>query len=117
MPIKAPASSASSLPNTGSPKPTGTLAAVTVTLAPTESPSRRNASINAAMSPTAAGSGQKNGFPSTAFGSTTSNAKSPICARWPRMTVPVVVARYLRAMAPAATRIAVSRADARPPPR
>ena len=33
------------------------------------------------------------------------------------MTVPVLVARNFRAMAPAATRMAVSRAEARPPPR
>ena len=42
---------------------------------------------------------------------------SPIWVMWPRMTMPNCSASHFLAIAPAATRTAVSRADERPPPR
>jgi len=62
------------------------------------------------------GSGQKNGLLPTSAQSqrARSMAISPIWTRAPRMVTP---GSTLAAMAPAATRIAVSRAEERPPPR
>ena len=65
---------------------------------PTETPSQRRASISASF----AGCCRvwaKNGLSSKAVASTTSNVKSSICAKWPRMLVPAAAARHLRAMA------------------
>src|SRR3990167_2498687 len=117
MLIIAAASSASSLPYTGSPQPGGTLVATTSTRAPTESPDLRKASMKASISPTWLASGQKKGLASMADASKLRGTMSAICETWPRMAMPWRSASHLRAITAAATRMVVSRAELRPPPR
>ncbi|MNI53988.1 hypothetical protein D3C73_1088510 [compost metagenome] len=81
MLISACAKSASRRSNTGSPRPTGTFSATTLTLAPMESPSFFNARISSSRASSLSGSGQKNGFCSTCSQSFSSQTTSPICAR------------------------------------
>jgi len=61
-------------------------------------------------------SGQKNGLRAISSQSISRDSIlcGPICTSAPRTVIPSTI---FRAMAPAATRIAVSRADERPPPR
>ena len=117
MLISAWAMSASRRSKTGSPSPAGTPLATTVTLAPMESPSFFSARINSSNASILSGSGQKNGFCSTCDQSLISSGMSPIWVRQPRISIPNFSARYFLAIAPAATRMAVSRAEERPPPR
>src|SRR6185437_397355 len=95
--------------------------ATTSTIAPVEEPALRTPSRYSVQRATVAGSGHQNGFVSTAFQSqfARSIACGPIWTRAPRIVTagPISLARTLRAMAPAATRDAVSRAEERPPPR
>src|SRR3546814_3242592 len=100
-----------------SPQPGGTPSATTATRAPTESPDLRRASMNVSSSGTCAASGQKNGLSSTALQSCEHGTTSPICARCPRTHTPKRSASHFFAITAAATRIVVSRADERPPPR
>ena len=65
--INAWAKSASRRSNTGSPKPTGTFSAITVSLAPIESPSFFSSRISSSNCSTATVSGQKNGLLFTSF--------------------------------------------------
>ena len=114
------ARSASSLSNTGSPHPGGTERATHVTTPPSESPSRRAASIASVIRAAAAGSGQRVGSASTSARVTTESSTLASMV-WMRLTqdntsMPNRLARSLRATAPAATRPMVSRAEARPPP-
>ena len=117
--ISAWAMSASSRSNTGSPHPGGTPAATTSTFAPTESPSLDSRCMYASSSGTWAGFGQKNGLSSAAAASCTERSSSigPSWERCPRTRVPKRSASTRLAIAPPATRIAVSRAEERPPPR
>ena len=69
MPIKAPVSMASSLPKTGSPRPTGTLLARTSTTPPRVSPSWRAIWITSAMASTWSGSAQYSGLRAISTGS------------------------------------------------
>ena len=122
IPIKAWAKSASSRSKTGSPKPTGTFSAITVSFAPIESPSFFNSRINSSNFSTALSSGQKNGLLFTLSQSILSIVRgaiftSPIWLKKPRTSMPNCSRKYFFAIAPAATRIAVSRAEERPPPR
>ena len=117
MLIRARARSASRRSNTGSPSPGGTPLATTSIRAPMESPDFLSASMKRAISSAAAGSGQKNGLRSTSSQSNAAGRIGPSCARWPRTRMPARSRRYFFATAPAATRIAVSRAEERPPPR
>ena len=117
MLISAWAMSASRRSKTGSPSPAGTPLATTVTFAPMESPSFFSARISSSNASILSGSGQKNGFCSTCDQSLISSGISPIWVRQPRISMPNFSARYFLAIAPAATRIAVSRAEERPPPR
>jgi hypothetical protein len=95
--------------------------ATTSMIAPVDEPDLRTPSRYSVQVATMAASGHQNGFCSTAFQSqrARSIACGPICTRAPRIVTsgPMNFARILRAMAPAATREAVSRAEERPPPR
>ena len=115
--IIAAARPASSLPYTGSPQPGGTPSATTRTRAPTESPDLRSASMYASSSGTWAASGQKNGLSSTTAQSWPRGTISPICAMCPRTRTPWRSASHFFATTAAATRMVVSRAEERPPPR
>ncbi len=115
--IRPRARSASSLSNTGSPRPGGTFEAITLIFAPIESPCSRKSSMNFSSSPIRAGSAQKNGLLSTKSKSRASSSIGPSCDTKPRISTPNRSRRYFLAIAPDATRIVVSLADARPPPR
>ena len=118
--ITALARSASSLSNTGIPSPTGGRRTTHSITPPQESPSRPIASIRSTMRSAMAGSGQRTMFDSTA--SRVTRLGSIGASRsWMRLTqastsVPWVLASSCLAIAPAATRPMVSRAEARPPP-
>ncbi len=77
----------------------------------------RTSERQASQSSAATGSGQKNGFSSTA--SQSQRARSIACGAHlhQRAADARSAPSTLRATAPAATRIAVSRAEERPPPR
>ncbi|MNY21290.1 hypothetical protein D3C86_1548240 [compost metagenome] len=117
MLIIAWAMSASRRSKTGSPRPGGTPSATTVTFAPMESPSFFRPRISSSRASILSASAQKNGFCSTRSQSLIASGMSPIWVRQPRITMPNFCARYFFAIAPAATRMAVSRAEERPPPR
>ena len=116
----APARAASSLSNTGSPRPGGTPRQTHSTTPPRESPSRRAASMASTIRAAADGSGQRVGPASTssrvnAAGSAAASMSRTDCTQ-PSTSTPAAACSSLRAMAAAATRPTVSRADARPPP-
>src|SRR6185503_8342363 len=77
----------------------------------------RSSSMNCSSFGTIPGSGEKKGFSPTASQDLNAILFGPICARWPRTSTPYRSRSHFFAIAPAATRIAVSRAEARPPPR
>src|SRR4029077_17045721 len=85
--------------------------------APADDPALRTPSRYSAQRAAIARSGHQNGFSSTAGHSQASRwiACGPICTSAPLIAMPEP--STLRATAPAATRDAVSRAEARPPPR
>src|SRR5690606_4510558 len=114
--IIAAASSPSSLAYNGSPQPGGTPSATATTLAPTASPDLRSASMYASSSGTCSAQGLENGLPSTAVQSCERGTTSPIWTRQPRTVTPRR-ANHFFATTAAATRIVVSRAELRPPPR
>ena len=70
----------------------------------------------ASSSATCAASGQKNGLSSMAAASKPSGSTSPSCDNQPRTAIPRDASHFF-AITPAATRIVVSRALLRPPPR
>ena len=117
MPISAAARSASSLPYNGAPSPGGTPTASSAITAPIEEPALRTRSRQSSHTGTMAASGQLNGLHPTSSQSQRAGSTpcGPSCASAPRMRTPGPSTR--RATAPAATRVAVSRADDRPPPR
>ncbi|MNE45976.1 hypothetical protein D3C80_1402940 [compost metagenome] len=117
MPIMAWAMSASSRSNTGSPSPTGTLRAMTATLAPMLLPSFLRARMYSSRASSLPASGKKKGFCSIWLASKASALMGPSWERKPTISMPCICLRYFLAMAPAATRMAVSRAEERPPPR
>ena len=85
-------------------------------MAPTDEPFLRTPSRKSAKPAAALASGQKNGLRSTSAQSQA--ARSIVCDPiWISAARTLRPGTILRAMAPAATRIAVSRAEARPPPR
>ncbi len=100
------------------PSPTGTPRATTSNTPPSVSPARRAASIASIIRRSASGSSVRNGESSTAaFRSTGSSAAgvaatSPSRTTWLPIVMPNSASRRF-AMAPAATRAVVSRADAR----
>ena len=73
--------------------------------------------MNASISPTWEASGQKNALLSTASQSNAPGRRSPICATCARTRIEKFSASHFLATTPAATRIVVSRAELRPPPR
>jgi len=75
------AMSASSLSNTGSPRPTGTRDATRLIRAPIESPALRRSLKNLSSSTSFDGSAQKNGFSSTCSRSIAASLNGPISAR------------------------------------
>ncbi len=109
--------SASRRSKIGSPSPTGTFVAITEIFAPTELPSFSKSCMYCSISGTLSGSGQKNGLFSTSSSKTCSALIGPSCDKYPLISIPAIFCKYFLAMAPAATRIAVSRAEERPPPR
>ena len=114
MLIIACARSASSRSNAGSPRPGGTPVATTLTRAPMNGP--RDAARRSWLRVQArAQVRRRKTHASMASRSSMASLSKPI---WPgaEMSMPFA-ARNLRAIAPAATRITVSRADERPPPR
>ena len=118
--ITALARSASSLSNTGIPSPTGGRRTTHSITPPQESPSRPIASIRATIRSAAAASGQRTIVRSTACRVTVAGSIDASIV-WMRRTqastsVPFARASNCLAMAPAATRPIVSRAEARPPP-
>ncbi len=116
----APASRASVLPNTGSPQPAGRPRTAQATTPPTESCASRAATTSAVKRSAAAGSGQRTGWASTAASVTTSGSTAadsvPTASTQATTSTPHRTRSSCRATAPAATRAAVSRALARPPP-
>ena len=115
--IRALAMSASSLSRTGAPRPAGTPAATTSITAPVDEPALRTPSRKVSHSFAVSASGHQKGLFSTSPQSQRPRSIrcGPIWMRAPRIATPPP--RTLRATAPAATRMAVSRALARPPPR
>ena len=116
----APARAASSLSNTGSPRPAGTPRQTHSTTPPRESPSRRAPSMASTIRSAATGSGQRVGPASTssrviAVGSAADSMSRTDCTH-PSTSTPAAACNSLRAIAAAATRPTVSRAEARPPP-
>ncbi len=115
------ARSASSRSKTGSPHPTGQFRIAQVTVPPSELPSFRACSTAAIICAATAGSGQRIGVASTCGRVTAFGSHSATIVRTfdTQETISTFqrVARSFRAMAPAATRPAVSRALVRPPPR
>ena len=114
------AKSASSLSNTGSPSPGGTLRATHSTIPPSELPSRRAASMASVMASACSGDGHRVASASTSAKVTAARSMSAVMVPTWRTQASTstlaAVARSWRAMAPAATRPMVSRALARPPP-
>ena len=118
--ITALARSASSLSNTGMPRPIGAWRTRQVITPPQESPSRPIASMRSIIWAAMAWSGQRTIFASTAARVTCSGSIEA-SRLWMRSTqaitsVPWALASSCLAIAPAATRPMVSRAEARPPP-
>ena len=117
------ARSASSRSNTGSPSPGGTPRTRHSITPPTESPSLRTALMRSIIAAAVAGCGQRTAVASTSarvgnFSSAATGAMmSCTCVTNARVSTPPASARIFFAMAPAATRPIVSRAELRPPPR
>mmetsp|Transcript_15343 Transcript_15343/g.52410 ORF Transcript_15343/g.52410 Transcript_15343/m.52410 type:complete len:202 (+) Transcript_15343:371-976(+) len=115
------AKSASSLWNTGAPRPRGTLRSTHVTTPPQLLPLVRTSSMAAIISSALASSGHRTMFASTSSMvndsmSTASVSTSRTALTYARTSVPHSSLRIFFAMAPAATRPIVSRALDRPPP-
>jgi len=89
---------------------------MTSMIAPTDEPALRVSSSRSSNAFTASASGEKKGLLSTSAQDQLSRLIlcGPICTRAARIST---CGTILRATAPAATRIAVSRAEERPPPR
>ena len=115
------ASSASSLSNTGSPHPGGTPRIAHSITPPTLSPSLRTCLMNSIIFTAIAGSGHRTMFASTSASFTVSGSTSATseCTDFTYATISSAGANCAStffAMAAAATRPIVSRAEARPPP-
>ena len=117
------ASSASSLSNTGAPRPRGTPRQTQVTTPPQESPRVRTASMAAIMRSAVLGWGHLTMLASTSSRvnasrsmSSSRRSTSRTLLTNARISMPATWASTFLAMAPAATRPMVSRALERPPP-
>mmetsp|Transcript_4857 Transcript_4857/g.13018 ORF Transcript_4857/g.13018 Transcript_4857/m.13018 type:complete len:240 (+) Transcript_4857:244-963(+) len=115
------ARSASSLSNTGLPSPAGTFRATTSTTPPIEFPVLRISSTLAIMRVALSSLGARTMLASTSSSetrstSTSAAATSPTRCTYPTISTPAYSASSFFAIAPAATRPIVSRADERPPP-
>ena len=116
MPMRAAARSASILSKTGSPSPAGQPVTRISTMPPRLSPSRFASSSFRSILFAASASGHSRRFAPMASLDQVSMPIPPSSTVQPRISIPSR-ARILRATAPAATRAAVSRPEARPPPR
>ena len=85
--------------------------------APQESPDLRSRSMNSSSWGTMSALAAKKGLACTASQLLNGISMGPSCVMQPRTTTPNFRRSHLRAIAAAATRTAVSRADWRPPPR
>ena len=118
MLISALAISASSRSNTGSPQPGGTPIASTVIAAPMESPSRRSSLMKVSSSSNTRRIGAEERVFTRGRGLGCCQLDRPQLAQIAADRHAEALGQYLaRAIAPAATRMAVSRAEERPPPR
>jgi len=115
-PIRAFARSASILSNTGSPSPGGHPFTTISTIPPRVSPSLRASSSNFSILSAAFPSGQSRGFSAMSPGGAFSAATPPTSFVNASTEIPSRETIFF-ATAPAATRAAVSRPEARPPPR
>ena len=97
--------------------PTGTPRATTSMRAPQLSPCFLSSSTNASMRAMSLALAAKNGLSATWCQPSKGIAMSPIALRWPKKLVPQCSRSHFFAIAAAPTAGAVSRADARPPPR
>ena len=110
------ANNASNLSNTGSPNPIGIFLPIIVTLAPIESPDFLILVKYSSSSMIFFLSGKKKGFFSISAIFMLSALISPSCDTYPKILVLLIFDKYFFAIAPAATRATVSRADDRPAP-
>ena len=116
IPMRAPARSASILSKTGSPRPGGQPRTTISTIPPSVSPAARASSSRSIIFSSASGSGQRRGLVSAAAGERGPAAIPPSSLVQAETVIPACPITF-RATAPAATRPAVSRPEARPPPR